>query len=411
MQHTLKLLFLAAALAAAPVHADPALDHAKEILAKSVLFDGHNDLPWAIRQYKTAPGLVEAYDIREKAPESGQTDIPRLRAGGVGAVFWSVYTPGEAAGGFAKTQLEQIDIARRLIARYPDTFTLASTAADIRAAKADGKIGGMLGAEGGHAIEDSLALLRMYYDLGVRYMTLTHNNHTSWADSAMDSSPGHGGLTDFGEQVVHEMNRVGMLIDLSHTAPDTMRDAIRVSKAPVIFSHSSARALCEIPRNVPDDVIKALPANGGVLMVTFVSPFTSQAAADVALPAMKDYLARAQGKSEAERTAIYEEIAAEMKKNMPKVTVAAVADHIEYIRKLAGVDYIGIGSDYDGNSSWPEGLEDVSMFPNLFAELVRRGWSDEDLGKIAGGNVLRALEQAEKVARDMQRDKLWIGSE
>jgi membrane dipeptidase len=170
----------------------------------------------------------------------------------------------------------------------------------------------------------------------------------------------------------------------------------------VIFSHSSARALCEIPRNVPDDVIKALPANGGVLMVTFVSPFTSQAAADVALPAMKDYLARAQGKSETERTAIYEEIVGEMKKNMPKVTVAAVADHIEYIRKLAGVDYIGIGSDYDGNSSWPEGLEDVSMFPNLFAELVRRGWSDEDLGKIAGGNVLRALEQAEAVARRMQ---------
>jgi membrane dipeptidase len=398
------LRFLAVALffLSLPLHADPALDHAKEVLAKSILFDGHNDLPWAIRQYKAAPGLVEAYDIRGKAPEDGQTDIPRLRAGGVGAVFWSVYTPGEAAGGFAKTQLEQIDIARRLIARYPDTFTLASTAADIRAAKAAGKIGGMLGAEGGHAIEDSLALLRMYYDLGVRYMTLTHNNHTSWADSAMDSSPGRGGLTEFGEQVVHEMNRVGMLIDLSHTAPDTMRDAIRVSKAPVIFSHSSARALCEIPRNVPDDVIKALPANGGVLMVTFVSPFTSQAAADVALPAMKDYLARAQGKSEAERTAIYEEIAAEMKKNMPKVTVAAVADHIEYIRKLAGVDYIGIGSDYDGNSSWPEGLEDVSMFPNLFAELVRRGWSDEDLGKIAGGNVLRALEQAEAVARRMQ---------
>jgi membrane dipeptidase len=405
MQHTLKLLFLAAALAAAPVHADPALDHAKEVLAKSILFDGHNDLPWAIRQYKAAPGLVEAYDIREKAPESGQTDIPRLRAGGVGAVFWSVYTPGEAAGGFAKTQLEQIDIARRLIARYPDTFTLASTAADIRAAKAAGKIGGMLGAEGGHAIEDSLALLRMYYDLGVRYMTLTHNNHTSWADSAMASTPGHGGLTAFGEQVVGEMNRIGMLVDLSHTSPDTMRDAIRVSKSPVIFSHSSARALCEIPRNVPDDVIKSLPANGGVLMVTFVSPFTSQAAADVALPAMKDYLARAQGKSEAERTAIYEEIAAEMKKNMPKVTVAAVADHIEYIRKLAGVDYIGIGSDYDGNSSWPEGLEDVSMFPNLFAELVRRGWSDEDLGKIAGGNVLRALEQAEAVARRMQAPK------
>jgi membrane dipeptidase len=260
----------------------------------------------------------------------------------------------------------------------------------------------MLGAEGGHAIEDSLALLRMYYDLGVRYMTLTHNNHTSWADSAMASGPGQGGLTPFGEQVVAEMNRLGMLIDLSHTAPDTMRDAIRVSKAPVIFSHTNVHALTDIPRNVPDDVIKMLPANGGVLMVSFVSPFTSQAAADVAFPAMKKYLALAQGKSESERKAIYEGIKAEMKASMPKVTVAAVADHIEYIRKVAGVDYIGIGSDYDGNDNWPEGLEDVSMFPNLFAELVRRGWTDEDLMKVMGGNVLRALEQAEKVAKQLQ---------
>ena len=389
-------------LVSSGVPADPALDHAKEVLARSMLFDGHNDLPWTIRQFKEAPGDVDRYDIRTKAPGDGQTDIPRLRAGSVGAVFWSVYTPGEAAGGFAKTQLEQIDIARRRIARYPDTFTLASTAADIRAARAAGKIGGMLGAEGGHAIEDSLALLRMYYDLGVRYMTLTHNNHTSWADSAMASEPGLGGLTEFGEQVVAEMNRIGMLVDLSHTSPDTMRDALRVAKAPVIFSHSSARALCEIPRNVPDDVIRMLPSNGGVLMVTFVSPFTSQAAADVAFPAMKEYLARAQGKPEAERAQIYEEIAAEMKKKMPEVTVADVADHIEYIRKLAGVDYIGIGSDYDGNTNWPEGMEDVSTFPLLFAELIRRGWSDEDLAKVAGGNVLRALEQAEKVAKQMQ---------
>jgi membrane dipeptidase len=313
-----------------------------------------------------------------------------------------VYTPGEAAGDFAKTQLEQIDIARRMIAKYPDTFTLASTAADIRAAKAAGKIGGMLGAEGGHAIEDSLALLRMYYALGVRYMTLTHNKNLSWADSAMDPSPGHGGLTEFGEQVVLEMNRLGMLIDLSHTAPDTMRDAIRVSRAPVIFSHSNARALTEIPRNVPDDVIKMLPANGGVLMVSFVSPFASQAAADVAFPAMQEFIARAQGKTEAERTKLYEEIMAAAKAKMPPVTVAAVADHIEYVKKLAGVDHIGIGSDYDGNDNWPTGLEDVSKFPNLIAELVRRGWSDEDILKVMGGNVLRALEQAEQVAKTLQ---------
>jgi membrane dipeptidase len=405
MKHPLTVFAAFAAFAMGPVHADhhdPAVGRARELLAQGILFDGHNDLPWAIRGWKEAPGDVDKYDIRGQAPPGGQTDIPRLREGGVGAIFWSVYTPGEAAGDFAKTQLEQIDIARRMIAKYPDTFTLASTAADIRAAKAAGKIGSMLGAEGGHAIEDSLALLRMYYALGVRYMTLTHNTHLSWADSAMDSSPAKSGLTEFGEQVVAEMNRLGMLVDLSHTAPDTMRDAIRVSKAPVIFSHSNARAVTEIPRNVPDDVIKMLPANGGVLMVSFVAPFASQAAADVAFPAMKDYLARAQGKSEAERKTLYEEIMGEAKKKMPTVTVAAVADHIEYIRKIAGVDYIGIGSDYDGNTNWPQGLEDVSMFPNLFAELVRRGWSDEDLKKIMGGNVLRALEQAEKVAAEMQ---------
>ncbi len=403
------LAAIAALAAAASVYAqhesgddDAALAHARELLAKGILFDGHNDLPWAIRNWKDAPGDVDKYDIRGHAPTGGQTDIPRLREGGVGAVFWSVYTPGEAAGDFAKTQLEQIDVARRVIAKYPDTFTLASTAADIRAAKAAGKIGGMLGAEGGHAIQDSLALLRMYYDLGVRYMTLTHNKNLSWADSAMDLAPGHGGLTEFGEQVVLEMNRLGMLIDLSHTAPDTMRDAIRVSKAPVIFSHSNARALTEIPRNVPDDVIRMLPANGGVLMVSFVSPFASQAAADVAFPAMLEFIARAQGKTEAERTQLYEEIMAVARAKMPAVTVAAVADHIEYIRKLAGVDHIGIGSDYDGNDSWPTGLEDVSRFPNLIAELVRRGWSDEDILKVMGGNVLRALERAEAVAREMQ---------
>jgi membrane dipeptidase len=392
-------------LFAAQAGADAALEHAREVLAKSILFDGHNDLPWTIRQFKPAPGDVDAYDIRANAPADGQTDIPRLRAGGVGAVFWSVYTPGEASGNFARTQLEQIDIARRVIARYPDAFTLASTAADIRAAKAAGKIGGMLGAEGGHAIEDSLALLRMYYDLGVRYMTLTHNSHTSWADSAMDPAPGNDGLTEFGKEVVYEMNRLGMLVDLSHTHPETMRDAISASKAPVIFSHSNARALCEIPRNVPDDVIKMLPANGGVLMVSFVAGFSSQAAADVTLPAMKEYIERADGKSEAERMAIYEEIRAELRKKMPKVTIGDVADHIEYVRKLAGVDHVGIGSDFDGNDNWPEGLSDVSMFPNLFAELVRRGWSDEDLMKVAGGNVLRALEQAEAEAKRLQDEK------
>ena len=400
MHHYLSIATLLAVFAALPVRADDALEHAKKVLDSAILFDGHNDLPWEIRQYEPAPGDIVAYDIRGRAPGKGQTDIPRLREGKVGAVFWSVYIPPEAAGGFAKTQLEQIDLARRIVARYPDTFQLASTAEDIRAARRAGRIGSMLGVEGGHAIEDSLGALRAYYDLGVRYMTLTHNKHTNWADSAMESPPKYDGLNAFGEEVVREMNRIGMLVDLSHTSPDTMRDAIRVSQAPVIFSHSSARALCEIPRNVPDDVLAMLPGNGGVIMVTFVSGFLSQEAADVMLPATLEYLARAEGKSDAERNAIYLEIRSKVQ--MPPVTIAAVADHIEHVRKAAGVDHIGIGSDYDGNTDWPTGLEDVSKFPNLFAELVRRGWSDEDLRKIAGGNVLRALEQAEAVARQHQ---------
>jgi membrane dipeptidase len=385
-----------------PAHADPALEHAKKVLDGAILFDGHNDLPWAIREFRMQEGETADYDIRERAPGVGQTDIPRLREGRVGAQFWSVYTPPEAAGGFARTQLEQIDIARRLIARYPDTFVLASTAADIRAAKAAGRIGSMLGIEGGHAIEDSLGALRSYYDLGVRYMTLTHNRHTNWADSALQDPPRYGGLNELGERVVYEMNRLGMLVDLAHTAPDTMRDALRVSRAPVIFSHAAARAVCEIPRNVPDDVLVMLRDNGGVIMVTFVSGFISQEAADVTLPMIQEYLVRAEGKSDAERDAIYKEI--EARTVMPTVTVAAVADHIEHIRRVAGVDHIGIGGDYDGNTNWPEGLEDVSMYPNLFAELVRRGWSDEHLAKVAGANVLRALEQAEAVARRLQQE-------
>ncbi len=397
------LVLTLAFFAAATAQADEALEHAKQVLDRAILFDGHNDLPNAIHKYKEAPDDIVAYDLRGRAPGKGQTDIPRLREGRLGAQFWSVYIPPEAGQGFARMQLEQIDLARRMIARYPDTFQLAGTAADIRAAKQAGRVGSMLGIEGGHAIENSLGALRAYYDLGVRYMTLTHNVHTDWADSAMDSSPGHGGLTPFGEKVVREMNRIGMLVDLSHTAPETMRDALRVSQAPVIFSHSSARALCEIPRNVPDDVIAKLPANGGVLMVTFVSGFVSQAAADVTLPATKEYLARSKGKTPEEQEAIYEDIQSRVKK-MPAVTVAEVADHIDYIRKVASVDSIGIGSDFDGNTHWPEGLSDVSMFPNLFAELVRRGWSDADLAKVAGGNVLRALEQAEAVAKRLQRE-------
>ncbi len=381
-------------------HADPALERAHKVLAEGILFDGHNDLPWAIREHPVAAGDLDKYDIRERASAPGQTDIPRLRAGHVSAQFWSVYTPPEAPSHHARTQLEQIDLARRIIAKHPETFAFCSTAADIRAAKSAGKIGGMLGIEGGHSIEDSLAALRMYYELGVRYMTLTHNRHTNWADAGLEDPPRHGGLSEFGEQVVAEMNRLGMLVDLSHTSPDTMRDALRASRAPVIFSHAAARGVTEIPRNVPDDVLEMLGRNGGVIMVTFVSGFVSQEAADALLPFIQEYLARAPGKSDEERRAIYKELRARLV--MPKVTVAAVADHIDYIRDKIGIEHIGIGGDYDGTTDLPVGLEDVSGYPLLFAELVRRGWSDADLKQVAGENVLRVLEQAEAVAAQLQ---------
>jgi membrane dipeptidase len=392
------LILLAVAGAA---QADAALEHAKKVLDGTILFDGHNDLPWAIREHEVAKGDLDRYNLATRAPEKGQTDIPRLREGRVGAQFWSVYTPPEAPGGHARTQLEQIDLMRRIIATYPDTFELCATAADIRKAKAAGRIGGMLGIEGGHTIEDSLGALRAYYDLGVRYMTLTHNRHTNWADAGLEDPPRFGGLNEFGEQVVAEMNRLGMLVDLSHTSPDTMRDALRVSQAPVIFSHAAARGKTEIPRNVPDDVLDLVGANGGVVMVTFVAGFVSQDAADALLPFIQQYMAQATGKGDEERRAIYKELRAKLV--MPKVTVGDVADHIEYIRDRIGVDHVGIGGDYDGNENWPEGMGDVTGYPLLFAELVRRGWSDGDLQKLAGENVLRALEQAEAVARRLQQ--------
>jgi membrane dipeptidase len=377
---------------------EAALAHARKLLRSAILVDGHNDLPWAVRTNKAAPGDVAAYDLRTTT--SGQTDLARLKLGGVGAQFWSVYIPGETGSGFARTQLEQIDIARRIIARYPDHLRFATTVADIRAAHRAGRIASLLGMEGGHAIEDSLGALRAYYDLGVRYMTLTHNVHTSWADSQA-LPPVHGGLTPFGEQIVLEMNKLGMLVDLSHTSDGTMDDALRVSQAPVIYSHSSARALCDVPRNVPDDILKRLKANGGVVMVTFVGGFIDPAVAAVQVPAMAEINRRAAGKSIEEREKIEEEVLGKVQ--VPKIPIGKVADHIEHIRDVAGIEHVGIGGDYDGNSLWPEGLSDVSMYPNLFAELIRRGWSDQDLKLLAGENALRALEQAETVARRLSR--------
>lgn len=377
---------------------DQALTHARALLKQTILVDGHNDLPWAIRTDKKAPGNVAAYDLTGAVP--GQTDLERLRQGGVGAQFWSVYIPGEIGGGYARMQLEQIDIARRVIERYPQSLQFATTVADIRAAHREGRIASLLGIEGGHAIENSLGVLRAYYDLGVRYMTLTHNVNLDWADSAA-KPPLHGGLTPFGEQVVLEMNRLGMLVDLSHVSDGTMDDALRVSRAPVIFSHSSARAICDVPRNVPDSILKRLPANGGVVMVTFVAAFIDPAIAKVQVPAMAEVSRRSQGKSPEEIEKIVAEVMGKLK--LPKTSIAKVADHIEHIRAVAGVKHVGIGGDYDGNSDWPAGLEDVSGYPLLFAELIRRGWSDEDLKLLAGENVLRALARAEDVARQLSK--------
>lgn len=395
-------LCAAARLGAASVPSeDEALARARALLKRAVLVDGHNDLPWAIRESETSPTDVEAYDLRRHT--EGDTDLERLRAGGVGAQFWSVYVPADLPGGFARYQLEQIDIARRVIAKYPDAFGLALTADDIEREHKAGRIASLLGMEGGHALENSLGALRAYYDLGVRYLTLTHGKTLDWADSATDEAR-HGGLTRFGEEVVREMNRLGMLVDLSHVSPDSMHDALRVSQAPVIFSHSSARAVCDHPRNVPDDVLKEVARNGGVVMVTFVASFVSAEAAKVLGPLWKQAGERTKDvKDPEERRRIWREIRAQVQ--VPKVTLAQVADHVDHIRRVAGVDHVGLGGDYDGNSNWPEGLEDVSGYPRLFAELIRRGWSDEDLVKLAGGNLLRVMRAAEATSARLRRER------
>jgi membrane dipeptidase len=344
--------------------ADPHMEIARRVLSTTPLVDGHNDLPWAIRQYQPAPHDVVAYDLRTRTP--GHTDIPRLREGMVGAQWWSVYIPFRAVEeGAAKVQLEQIDIAHQVIRRYPDVFELALTADDAVRIFRQGRIASMLGMEGGHAIENSLGALRAFYDLGVRYMTLTHSANIDWADSCC-AIPEHNGLTAFGREVVREMNRMGMLVDISHVAPKTMHDALDVTEAPVIFSHSNAKTLTEHPRNVPDDVLRRMRQNGGVVMVTFVPAFLTT-----------------------ERAA----------------TMADVIRHIEHVRDVAGIDHVGIGADYDGITQVVVGLEDVSTYPALFAELSRRGWSEADLRKLAGENALRSWREAERVALRLQRER------
>ena len=366
-------LSLVLALLLAPSSAcaqeDEHLEKVRRVLSATPLVDGHNDLPWAIRGHESAPHSVRAYDLRETTP--GHTDIARLRAGMVGAQFWSVYVDMESVEvGAARVQLEQIDIARQVIRAYPDVFEQAYTTSDVERIFKSGKIGSVLGMEGGHVIENSLGALRAYYDLGARYMTLTHSGNADWADSATDD-PGHGGLTEFGREVVREMNRLGMLVDLSHTSTETMNDVLDVAEAPVIFSHSGAQGLTRHRRNVPDQVLQRLPENGGVVMVVFYPWHVSEALRTYDGPG-----------------------------DPPWATLLDVADHIEYVRDVAGLDHVGLGSDFDGMEPDPppEGLEDVSKFPALLSELSRRGWSEEDLAKLAGGNVLRAWSAAENVA-------------
>jgi len=378
------------------------LDRALALQKQTPLIDGHNDYPWALRE--KAQRNFDKLDISKPQP-SIMTDIARLRAGGVGGQFWSVYVPVELAGQTAVTAtLEEIDTVHQMVRRYPDTFELALTADDVERIFKKGKIASLIGMEGGHSIDNSLAALRMFHRLGARYMTLTHSKNTAWADSATDD-PKFGGLSPFGEEVVREMNWLGMLVDLSHVSPDTMEDAIRISQAPVIFSHSSARALNDVPRNVPDNILQMLPKNGGVVMVTFVPGFLSPKV--TAWNKLHDAeQARLTLQSPNDPAALARGIEGWTKAHpAPAAYVSDAADHIDHIRKVAGIDHIGLGGDFDGITQVPEGLEDVSKYPSLTAELLRRGYKDDEVRKILGQNVLRVMRETERVSRKLQAER------
>jgi membrane dipeptidase len=387
-----------AGLSGAAQTEDPFLARARALHLSVPMFDGHNDYPWEVRQ--KAGKDPARLDIRSVRTDT-MTDIPRLRQGGVGAQFWSVYVPAALAGQQAVTAtLEQIDIVHRMIARYPDDLELALTADDVQRIFGEGRIASLIGMEGGHSIDSSLGALRMFARLGARYMTLTHSKNVPWADSATDR-PEHGGLTAFGEEVVREMNRLGMLVDMSHVSEDTMEDVLRVTRAPVIFSHSSTRALCDHPRNVPDAILRLLPKNGGVVMVSFVPGFTTPEASawDTAQEAEQARLDTLSPKDEA---AVKAGIGAWLTAHpRPKVTVAQVADHVDHVRRLAGIDHVAYGSDFDGITSAPAGLEDVSTFPALTAELLRRGYTELEVKKVLGLNLLRVMRAAEATAARM----------
>lgn len=371
-------------------------ERARRVHDSALLFDGHNDLPWLLRDLGDV--RFEKIDLAKRL-ESTQTDLPRLRAGGVKAQFWSVYIPSEQPNP-ARTVTDQIDLVHRMVERYPDDLAMAYSADDIERIVKGGKIASLIGIEGGVAIENDLAEIRAFHRLGARYMTLTHNVTLDWADAATDVHRHHG-LSPFGERVVREMNRVGMLVDISHVSPETMADALQVSEAPVIASHSSAFAVAPSPRNVPDEILKALPKNGGVIMVNFYSGFVVPEAAQASAKARKELREKHPDFADFKKamsawTDAYK---------MPRGTIGDVVDHIEHIIKVAGVDHVGIGSDFDGITSWPVGLEDVSCFPRLTEELLKRGHSDDDVRKILGGNALRAFREAGEVALKLQQTR------
>jgi membrane dipeptidase len=403
MRFPLTLALLAATTAAMTPQGAPAdlLKRARTLHGQTPLVDGHNDYPWALRE--TAQSDLAKLDIAKPQPAI-MTDIARLRAGGVGGQFWSVYVPGELQGNGAVTAtLEQIDIVHRMLRKYPETLELALTADDVERVFKKGRIASLIGMEGGHSIDNSLATLRMFYQLGARYMTLTHNKNLPWADCAAEP-PVLNGLSPFGEEVVREMNWLGMLVDLSHVSPDTMRDALAVTVAPVIFSHSGARGITDVPRNVPDDVLRLLPKNGGVVMVTFVPGFVSSKVAEWnRRREAQEAALRAQSSSP---DALEKEMTIFDRTNpAPRATVTDVADHIDHIKKVAGIDHIGLGGDFDGISSVVQGLEDVSTYPALTAELLRRGYKDDEIKKILGLNILRVMREAERGSARLRKTR------
>jgi membrane dipeptidase len=373
-----------------------------ELLRSAPLIDGHNDLLWELRKQREAG--APATDVATSSPQF-QTDLPRLLAGGVGGQFWSVYVPSDLPGDAAvRRTLEQIDAFRRLVATHPDVLEVASTADDVKRIASAGRVASMIGVEGGQSIGCSLGVLRIFASFSAGYLTLTHNDDTPWADSATGDHP-HGGLTRFGEEVVRELNREGMLVDLSHVSDDTMRRAITVSEAPVFFSHSSACALCGVPRNVPDDVLELVRKSRGVVMVTFVPAFLTEEGAQMNRAGLDEWRRlKAEHPEDPERVRTAMDAWFEAQPR-PQASVSDVADHVDHVREVAGIDAVGIGSDFDGAGPMPDGLEDVSRYPALFAELHGRGYSDEDLRRIAGGNVLRVLRETEHVSARLREER------